>query len=122
MNAREVLVKALQWAWNDFCNDTGEYPGVLYRQGRKLYAEFDRGNFVSMAVDRLAADGYHVCGEGEGVVDGKRVRLEEIWSFEGNGACLIEDLSTDAEELRLEWHMVCPDNGEPLYRATEVES
>lgn len=52
---RDVLAEAMQVAWNDFCNDTGHYPDCFEWRGRKLYADFSRGNFAQMVVDRLVA-------------------------------------------------------------------
>lgn len=50
----ESVRDAMQDAWNDFCSDAGNHPDCFYRQGRKLYADFTRGNFAQMVAERLA--------------------------------------------------------------------
>lgn len=44
--AEKRVVNALQLAWNDFVGDTGCYPDCFEIRGRKLYADFSKGNFA----------------------------------------------------------------------------
>ena len=52
---RDQLVSALQGAWDEFCGDAQAHPECFWREGRKLYADFDRSNFVQMVQYHLAA-------------------------------------------------------------------
>ena len=42
----EQMADALQRAWDDFVDDTGCFPDCLSLQGKRISAEFDRGNFA----------------------------------------------------------------------------
>ena len=53
--AREAVVEALQDTWNEFCADTSNYPDCFEWRGRKLYADFNRGNFATMVTEQLTA-------------------------------------------------------------------
>jgi hypothetical protein len=45
---RDELAEAMQWAWDEFCTDTGCFPDCFeWRGGNgRLWARFDRGNFA----------------------------------------------------------------------------
>lgn len=47
------VTEALQDAWNEFCDDTGNFPDCFEWRGRKLYADFHRGNFARMVAEHL---------------------------------------------------------------------
>lgn len=51
----EQVADAMQKAWNDYCDDTGCFPDCFDQRGRKLYADFSRGNFARLVTDWLNA-------------------------------------------------------------------
>lgn len=53
---RQIMVEALQTAWDGFCEDTGCFPDCFKFTRGKLYANFTKGPFAEMVVaeiDRL---------------------------------------------------------------------
>ena len=55
---RDALRDAMQEAWDEFCSDTGCHPDVLWREGRKTFADFGRGNFSLMVACALDREGW----------------------------------------------------------------
>ena len=51
---RAAIEAAMQDAWNDFTADTGCFPDAFELRGRKLYADFGRGNYGRMVCAYLS--------------------------------------------------------------------
>lgn len=59
-----ALGDALQAAWNEFVDDTGNMPDCFTRQGGLTFADFPVGNFVAMANGWLNRKGFVVMPAG----------------------------------------------------------
>lgn len=53
--SEQRVSSALQQAWNEFCDDTGCFPDCIEMRGRKLYADFNIGNFSRTVSELLRA-------------------------------------------------------------------
>lgn len=47
------IAEAMQDAWNEFCSDAQAHPDCFYREGKKLFADFGRGNYARMVAEHL---------------------------------------------------------------------
>lgn len=58
----ETLAWAMQEAWNEFCNDTGNHPECVYRVQNGIWANFYTGSFAASVAALLAAHSGPVLG------------------------------------------------------------
>lgn len=49
----DQIAEAMQDAWNNFCADAQAHPDCFYREGRQLFADFQRGTYASQVARQL---------------------------------------------------------------------